>query len=181
MAGWTTDIGPCVIDYGGVELGETVGGCQFSFKESAIVTRIDKTGTLGRSKYINGLECKVTGAIGEATLAQLAAITGGTPTGTELVLQARVGTNLRDSAETAILKPIIAGVASTDNDEFIYIPVATIMAAFDVPHRLEEGAEKVWGFEIEGHPVTADDIASSGDLYGEGWQVNDVCRFGNNS
>lgn len=179
MASWTQVIGPVVIDFGGVELGNSVGGSTFTFKESAVTTKIDATGTLARSKYINGAECKVTGAIGEATLAQIAAITGGTVDGDELTLKARVGTNLMDSAETCILKPIIAGVASTNNNEWIYIPKATIMPLFEVQHNLADGADKVFGYEIEGHPVTADDIASSGDLFGDGWSVNDVARFGN--
>lgn len=179
--GWTQDIGPVAIDFGGTEIGETLGGTMFSLKESAVTTKIDKTGTLPRGKYISGVELKITGAIAEATLAQIAVITGGSVDGDELVFSARVGENLMDSFETCILKPIIAGVASTDDNEWIYVPKATIMAAFDVPHRLEDGADKVWGFEIEGHPVLAADIASGGDLFGEGWSANNLCRFGNKS
>ena len=167
-----------MINAGGINLGETLGGVTFSFKESAVVTKTDKTGETARAKYITGCECKVTGAITEAALTQIGIIAGRAPSTTELLLKARVGANLIDDAAVVILKPIVEGVASTDEKGWIYIPKATVLPLFEVKHGLTEGDQKAWAFEIEGHPVTADDIASGARLYGLGWLVNDVARLG---
>jgi len=175
---FSENIGPCLLDFGGTELGETLGGVTFSFKESSVVTKTDKTGETSRAKYITGAECKVAGAITEATLAQIAKITGGTPSGTELLLKSRVGANLIDDAGVLILKPIVEGVASVTEADWIYVPKATVLPVFEVKHGLTEGDQKAWAFEFEGHPVTAADIASGGSLYGEGWVENDIARLG---
>jgi hypothetical protein len=174
------DIGPVEVVRGSTSLGETKGGVRLTFNESDMKTTVDRTGETARAKYVIGTECKAVGAIAEATLAQLAEVTGMTvtegATTDELALKDRTGTNLLDSAETVTLKPIVAGTTSTEAAKWIVIPKATIKPTFDVNHTPQD--QQVWGFEIEGHPVKAADLLSGALLAGSGYAVGTILKLG---
>ena len=180
MAMFSKNVGPVEIVFNAVSIGLTQGGSKLAVTRDVAVTTADKTGKTSRAKIVTGHGVKVTGAITEATLVQLAAVIGGSvtegATTDELKIKAQVGKDLLSEAKILILKPIVEGVTSTDEEDWITIPKATINPAFDVPFELEN--QKVWGFEFEGHPLTADDVASGATYDGGDWAENDLLRLG---
>ena len=179
MAMFSKNIGPCELVYDSTPLGLTKGGTTFTCTRSTVKTVADKTGETAREKLVTGDECLVKAAITEATLEQLAKIVGGTATGStakQLKLQNKVGTNLIDTAKTLTLKPLVAGAVDETAANWIVIPKATINPTFEVPFDLAN--QKVWGLEAEGHPLTADDVASGG-TFGDGtWEEGDIALLG---
>lgn len=179
----STDIGPCEVWAGtsvaaAVKAFDTKGGLNLTFVEEYVKSTMDKTGNWARRKVVTGGESKATGAAGEATIAQLATLSGQAADagGTRLALKARAGTDLRASAKVYIYKPIIDGVVSTDDADWFYHPAGTMEVNWDVPFNVD--GQRVYGFVIEGHPVTADEIASGGRLAGEGFAEKDVLVLG---
>jgi hypothetical protein len=173
------NIGPCALNYKSVELGETYGGTVLNYTMNAAKTFVDKTGQTARKKIVIGVEANIEVQLTEASLTQLAAIVPGADLSSaadRLALQVPVGSDLVGSAGVLILKPIIEGIATTDDSLWIYIPKASCLPQFSVPLKLEE--QYVWKIMFEGHPVTADDIASGGPLYGDGYAVGDVIVLG---
>ena len=176
-------IGPAALFFDGTEVGLMQGGCTVSIDEETVKTYADKTGKVARFKVSVGRLVMVKGAITEATLAQIAAITGGTVTAgstiDELVLHSGVGTDLTALARESILKPIINNVVSADPADFIYIPKMSLSAKFELAYNFD--GQRVFGFEGEGHPVLAADIADGGFLYNSGspdYAEGDLIRFG---
>lgn len=179
----STDLGPCEIWAGtniaaAVKICDTVGGFKLGYTEEYAETKMDKTGNRGRSKVVVGGECKGTGAAGEATLTQLAALTGqALDTGsTRLPLNSRIGENLRADAQVVAIKPIINNVVSITAADWFYIPAGT----FEVNWELvwDVSGQRVYGFAIEGHPVKADEVASGGRLVADGYDEGDILVLG---
>jgi hypothetical protein len=177
-----TPIGPCEV-WLGTTLASATKACDIhtslnlAFAEEYAESRMAKSGTFARHKIVVGGSCKATGAAGEATIAQLAALTGQAADSgdTRLALKARVGTDLRNSAKVAILKPII-GSALAASTEWYVMPAATLEVAWDVPFSAD--GDREYGFVIQGHPVTADEVDSGGRIAGEGFEENDLLVLG---
>jgi len=178
---FSKNLGPVVLDYDGTVLGETKGGTNFKYTMSSVKSTADKTGEMARAKVISGVECTVTVGLTEPTLEQLLAVCPGAslsagPTSKGLSLQSPIGTDVVESAAILILKPIVDGIASVTAADWIYIPKASVLPVFDVPHKIEE--QKVWNVEFEGHPVLAADLATGGALFGEAYVEGDVALLG---
>jgi len=179
----STPIGPCEIWAGttqalAAKICDTVGGAELTYTEEYATSKMDKTGNRARAKVVIGGECKVTGAAGEATIAQLASLTGqSADTGdTRLGLGARTGTNLRDDAQVVILKPIIEGVVSVTDADWFVIPAATFEVNWAISFTVD--GQRSYGFIIEGHPVTADEVATGGRIVDEGFVENQILVLG---
>ncbi len=176
------NIGPVQIELGGVSLGLIFGGATLRYEETVENTRADITGDNPRGIYVTGDMVEVTGAITEATLAQIAKITGGvhsSGTASQTDLAARVGTNLAASAAEAVLKPIVGSSVSVTAAEWTYIPACVVIPKLEVVGQYN--GQKAWAFQAIGIPVTAAMIASGGHLYNSGspkYAVNDLVRFG---
>lgn len=177
MAIFPNSMGPAELTYDGVVLGNTKGGINFRYSEETATATVDKTGDTPRAKVVTKAECMVTGALAESALSQLAKLVGGSVTGsTKLVLANRVGKDLVTAAKTLIIKPIVDGAATADTTKWVYIPKSSVVPKFEVTYNLAD--QKVWAFEFEGHPVTADDVASGGSLAGQGYSEGDIAVLG---
>lgn len=180
MSVFSENIGPVEAVFDSVSLGYIKNGAVFTFNESSATTTADITGETPREEIIIGVDCSVTFAITEATLTQLAKITGGTvttgSTKDELALKSRVGTNIVDSAANLTLKPIIGGTASADTSKWIVLPKAAPRPEFEVNQNITE--QRLWNVVFKGYPLTADDVASGGTFAGQGYVVNQVALLG---
>ena len=170
------NIGPATLEFDGTPLGETYGGVVVSYKETTAKAMTDKTGETPREEVVTGQEARITGALTEATLTQIAKLTGGTVDGTELEVLNRVGKDLVTQAKILIIKPIVEGTVSSTAADWIYVPKASPRPVFELPFRL--GEQKVWGFEFVAHPVLAADVASGGALAAETYAEGCLLRFG---
>ena len=176
------NIGPVQIEHGGTNLGLIFGGATLKYDEQTEQTRADITGDNPRGIYVTGESVEISGAITEATLAQIAKIAGGvhsSGTTSQTDLAARVGTNLVTNAAECVLKPIVGSTVSTTASEWTYIPACVIIPKMEVVGQYN--GQKAWAFLAMGVPVTAAMIASGGHLYNTGtpkYAVNDLVRFG---
>ena len=173
-------VGPCEIWWKGSKVGDSYGDIILAFTVSVFESKLAKTGETARGKYITGEEIKVTGEFGEVELSTLASICGGTvsegATTDEVVINSQVGKNLLDDAGELILKPIIEQVTSTTASDWIYIPKATLVPNLSVAHGI--ATDKQWGFEFQGHPVVAADLATGGCLADKSYTAGDLIKFG---
>lgn len=182
MAVFSKNVGPVEIVFDGVSLGLTLGGTTLSSRQNIFRSVADATGTTARGKYVTGEEVMVRAAITEATHEQIAKIFGTTVTGSTtkaVTFKSQVGKDLLDDVAIMILKPIVEGVVSTTEADWIFIPAATITPAVELPMQI--AGQKAWQFEGEGHPVLASHIATGGHLYNGGspeYEEKDLVRFG---
>ena len=123
--GPTRDLGPCMVVFGATELGETRGSTIFTYSQDTVAVQEDRYGTEPVDKIFTGTTCTVEASLTRNTLAELAAaLPGSSGTGTvgnQLVMRSMVGTSQRDLAMALTLKPIVAGVVSTDSTEWIVV------------------------------------------------------------
>lgn len=177
---WQVPLGPCELEFNETNLGETSGGVTLTFSESTQTTTVDRTGETSRSKVVTGTNCTVAGALAEASLNQIQAVTGGEYRGNTqegLHLRNRTGTDLVQQAKKLILKPIEEGEATTDTSKWIVIPKSSVNPNFQPQFAL--GTQKIFGFTFEGHVVTETDLASGGMLADEPYFLaGDVLAFG---
>lgn len=179
------NVGPCEIfrgDDSPLSLGLSFGGITVTEDETIFESKADATGETSRSEHVTGQNAMAVGAITEASAAQAAMIFGVTETGSttqEAMVVNRVGTDLMDSVERFSLRPIVGGVVSTTEADWIEIPAGTIKPKLSLD--INTGAQKAWGFEIKAHFVSAAHIDTGGHLYNSGspeFAVNDLIRFG---
>lgn len=182
MGQFSVNVGPVEIVLGGDSVGLTLGGAELVAREDVFRAVADATGSTARGKYITGEQVLVRTAITEATHEHLAKIFGEEVEGSTtkaVTFKSKVGKDLLEDADLCILKPIVEGVVSTVEADWIYIPVATIVPDTQVP--LQIAGQKAWRFEIEGHPVQAKHIATDGHLYNSGtpeFAERDLLRMG---
>lgn len=144
------DIGPAEITYNGVVLGETVanpeggthGGCRFRLMQEHRQSFRDKKGTNPYDEIIVGTKAEIMSNLTGMSIDQLAqAVPGSTltdgPTSKRLDIKSGVGYSLRDNAAAIILKPLINGVATADQTQWIQASLAHPKPDFDVPFDME--------------------------------------------
>ena len=180
MATDPLNIGPCQVEYDGTSIGLMKDGASVAYDEETVITTADVTGNTARKKIIIGQSLKVTGAVTEVTLAQIAAMLGATvvegATKDEVRIVNRVGEDLIDSAAELVLKPVVQGVVSVATDEWFYVPKATLIPVLAVAYKFNE--QKQWGFEFEGHPLLDADVASGADWDGGEYVTGQIAAWG---
>lgn len=166
------------LEFGGTSLGEILGGVKLKYSRSTFKGKADSTGETARSETITGASVSVSCALTYADLEAIGAVSFGTLNSgeTRLALSHEVGRNLLEDADELIIKPIVDGVADTDDEHWIYIPKAVPVIDFDTTFKL--GEQVAWAVTFEGHPVLADDIASGGYLNGKGYAAGELLVLG---
>lgn len=172
MGVFSRNVGPVEMVHDGDSLGLTLGGAVLSARQDIFRSVADITGNTARGKYVIGEQVTVKAAITEATHEQIAkmlnvSVEGSTTKAVTMVT--KVGLDLLDEVGILIMKPIVGGVVSVVEADWIYVPAASIQPTFEVPFQI--AGQKAWGFEAEGHPVTAAMRASGGHLYNSGSPV----------
>lgn len=176
------NIGPCKLDYDGVDLGQTHGDVKLMLKQDVAIGTSDATGNTARQKVISGEAYKVQAAITEITSVILEKIMAGV-TANDLAVNnsasvsSAVGTDLVESAKLLIIKPLVGQTVSSSKD-WIYIPKASVTVDANVA--FSPTNQKDWNVEFEAHPVLAADLASGGNLNAvtPAFVVGNLIRFG---
>lgn len=144
------NMGPCYLYYGGTFLGEGKGGTRVSLSYTTAKSTADSTGETARQKVITGQEVMLKTALTELGKTALAAlIPVSEVSGNAVLVKNAVGTNLVSTAKVLIAKPIIGGVATTDESEWFTLPAASCLPNFEVPFEIDN--QRVWAVEFEGH------------------------------
>ncbi len=137
-------IGAVSVTFGGVDLGHTKGGAEFSYKPKYADITVDETGETVRDKSLIGEEAMVKVRLAESHLANLALIM---PTAESQAAGARIqfgseaGARLLGSAQELVLRP--KGAVDDSNDLVLYKAVV----ASEVPVAYTNDEERV--IEVE--------------------------------
>lgn len=131
MADQVIDLGPMQVYFDGAPMPVVKGGVQFSFNFETINTVADVSGTFPRNVYFIGGSCSLTANYTELTMAQ---IRGLFPVvdGTSKMASIPVGASALDYEGTLLLRPVIEGVVSTDDDLAWYAPRVVPIPQFNL-------------------------------------------------
>lgn len=145
------DLGPCEVTYDGNVIGETVdnpdggthGGCNLQISQAFQETHRDQKGEDPHDEIITGQNVQVVCNFAGLSLEQLQALVLGSKlsagvTDKEWSIENAVGTSLKDEAKVLILKPIIDGAATSDEDFWITANKAAPKPNFDIPFSLKD-------------------------------------------
>lgn len=120
--GPSRDLGPCVVEWKGEEIGRTHGGVTHRDTEGAVGVYTDQTGTTKIDTIRTGHVCEVETPFTRLTLAQFALIIGGASalsSFTAVVSNLNIGTSMYEESDVLILKPIKDGIAETDTNKWL--------------------------------------------------------------
>ena len=154
----TRDLGPCALEFGGVSLGETVGGCAFRFSQSVTPVKEDRYGESPIDEIYIGDSCELEANLTRQSLAQIAAAlpgaSGSGTAGNQMVVRNIVGRSAYDNALTLVVKPIVEGVDGTDTTEYLTIFKASPRPDYDVPYSVD--GQRVYKTIFRGFRVQTD-------------------------
>jgi hypothetical protein len=132
------DLGPCAVIFDSVDLGSTMGGVIFRHTEESRPVREDQKGVSDVDGIKVGASCSIEVPLTRTALGQLAKVVGASSyTGSKLKVRLAVGISLLDNAKQLILKPIVNGVTSTTQAEWLTIPKAYAKADFELAYNNE--------------------------------------------
>lgn len=144
------EMGPCLVSFGGVDLGLTKGGVEVTFGTEVTPIVADQFGDTAINQVIKGRSVKVKVPLAERDLTKLAAVIPGSAlvgtTTKKLVIDAAVGTSLRELADELILHP--KDIAVGDKSKDVTVPLA--MAKGDMQFSFKSDDQRVYAVEFEG-------------------------------
>ena len=173
--GPTRDLGPCVPVLGGTEVGETKGGTFFRSSEDTEEVNEDKWGTTPVDKIYVGEKAEVETNLTRLSIAKLTkalpgATTGNGTTGiTGMIKKSLVGKSMRDNGKLLILKPIVDGAASTNENEWLTAFVAAARSNLELAYTI--GDQRVYKTIFEIFPVLTANEGVTGTKVGYLWAI----------
>jgi hypothetical protein len=137
------ELGPCAVYYGtaGAEadIGATVGGVKFTSTMDVADLLSDQTGTSPDDQVITGMGAEIEIPFAYVDIESFAKVVPGatlytqaTPYKKLLQVVPPVGTSLRSTAKSLILKKIVGGVASTDKNDWYTFPIAACVTNIEL-------------------------------------------------
>jgi len=169
--GPTRDLGPCMLDFRGSELGETMGNTTFAYSQDTAPVTEDRYGTEPVDEIFTGSTCTVECFLSRLSLASLAAAlpgaSGSGTSGDQMVVRSMVGSSLRDRAGTLILKPIVAGDVSTDSTEWLTVFKAAAKLDLSVVYSVSD--QRVYKVNFTGYRTNEGEV--SGIPRGAMWKI----------
>lgn len=143
MEGPIKDLGPCAIVFDSVDLGPSFGGVIFKHNVESRMIREDQQGTYDVDGLVVGGACEVTVPLTRTTLAKLGSVIPGADVSSEeLIAGSAAGTSMLENAKELILKPIVDGVATTDQSKWLTIPKAFPVPDLELP--FDNEAQRVY-------------------------------------
>lgn len=135
------ELGPCEILFGTagaeVSIGAMVGGATLSIEPLLADLKKDSFGDGIYDQQIVGANAMLEGSLGDLNMDALAAVIPGavltddgqaTPVQSRLTISVPVGTSLRDNALSLVLKRIIEGDVTTDENHWYTFPIAGVVS-----------------------------------------------------
>ena len=169
--GPTRDLGPCLLELGADNLGETKGNTTFTYSQDTAPVTEDRTGTEPVDEIFTGSGCGVECFLSRLSLAELtAALPGASGSGTsgnQMVIRSIVGSSLRDRAKALVLKPVVEGKVSTDSKEWLTIFVAAAKLDLSVVYSVSD--QRVYKVNFTGYRTTEGEV--SGIPAGAMWKI----------
>lgn len=128
------DLGPCEILFNSVSLGKTKGGVKFRYTEESKPVNEDQAGVSNVDEISAGYSaCEVEVPLSRSSLTTLSTVLkGATLQGNKLSVYNHVGESMYDNAAQLTIKPIVNGVASTSEADWLIIPKAAPKSDFEI-------------------------------------------------
>lgn len=141
VQGPTKDLGPCRVIFDGTDLGETFGDVLLRYTTEESPVHEDRQGTTPVDLITTGQAVEVEVPLTRLQIANLAkVIPGGSGSGTsgsKMTVINVIGESLADRSAELILKPIVNGVASTDNTEWAHVYKAAPRADMEIAYSVQ--------------------------------------------
>lgn len=159
------EMGPCLVTFGGTDLGLTKGGVEVEFSTEVAQVTADQFGDTVINEYIKGRSVKVKVPLAENDITKFAAVIPGTTLVTnggnkKLVFKSGVGTSLRDLAQALVLHP--KNKAANDKSRDFVVPKA--MAKGDMSFAFKHDDQRVYMLEFTGYAdLTTEELFVLGD------------------
>jgi hypothetical protein len=159
------ELGPCQVWYGAAgaeaDQGYSMGGVTLNIPMQTADLKADQLGDAPVNQVIIGqgpVEVEV--PLAELTFANIVAAVpgaalitdGATPTKTRVQFVAPIGTDLVSLGKSLILKKIVAGVVSTDEDDWLTVPLAAPVT--EVNQKYDASSQRVLTAKFRGFPTT---------------------------
>lgn len=155
------DLGPCTLTFGGVELGETRGDVIFRYTEETRPINEDSKGVSPIDEIHVGMNCEVEVPMTRVTLQQLATvIPSATVVGSKLTVKSAVGSQMADSANVLVLKPLVGGVASAASK---WLTVVKAAPKVDLEITFNNDGQRVYKVLFKGFVNENNEIFSIGE------------------
>lgn len=162
------DLGPCELIFNSVSLGSTNGNT-FKFSEEVLDVMDDRFGSTPVDQLVGGNSCSLETELTRSTLAQLEnVLDGGAVATTKLTVSSNVGASKRATAKTLIIKPIVGGVTSTTESEWLTIFIASPSYDGEWKYGKDQRTTKV---TFTGFPVETVDEGVTGTVAGNLWAI----------
>jgi len=148
------NVGPMAVYHttpeGGTEtlMPPTQGGIQLSFTFETLDSLADVSGTFARDMYYTGGECTITVNYTEMTFDEVLALFPKTE-GNAVTIP--VGCNARDDVISLVLRPIVCGEVSEDDEDAIFAPVVLPRPNFSTNFSLTE--QRIWTVDYNVLPL----------------------------
>lgn len=158
-------IGPCYVNFKGVDIGLTKGGVDVAFTTDITEITADQFGDTMINQVIKGRKLIVKVPLAENDLTKFAAVFPGTTlvtglTKKKLVFNAAVGTSLRSLAGPMILHP--KALAPTDLSRDVYVALA--IAKGDMNFMFKHDTQRVYMLEFHSFVnLDTDELFTLGD------------------
>jgi len=134
----TGDLGPCAVIFDGVDLGATQGGVIFRHTEQSKPVNEDQKGATDVDGIKVGATCSIEVPLTRSALGQLAKVVGASSyTGTKMKVRVAVGISLLANAKQLILKPVVNGVTSTTQANWLTVAKAYAKVDFELAYNNE--------------------------------------------
>ena len=152
--GPTKDLGPCVLEWGGTDLGKTHGGCKFRYSEEDAGVFEDQQGTDSIDDIIVGGPTEFEAPLTRTQLSVLAALmagaTGSGTSGTTMTIKATVGVSRYDRAQELIIKPVLEnGGADPNTSTWLHIFKASPKANYELAY--DNTGQRVYNTMFKGY------------------------------
>lgn len=151
---------------GGVELAQmppTQGGTSFAFSFETLDSVADKTGNMPRNSYFVGGEASFTVNYTEMTMEEILALF---PVTEGNAVTIPVGCSTDDYEIGLVLKPIICGGASEDENDWIWAPRVLAVPQFSTEFSLS--TQRIWTVEYKVMPANPREDDFKMIYFGEG-------------
>lgn len=167
MAESNFQLGPCKIEYGGEDLGNTNGGVTVTIEESYASLTTDQNGENPVDEQCTGTSVTVEGALADITLDNIASLFKTTVVGTagsaqKVEIKANVGTSLLANSNEMVIKPYVNGTVTTDPNDYITIHNAGFKASASMAYNATD--QRVINFTATGYPNADGVIVTFGDV-----------------
>jgi hypothetical protein len=139
---WWSDIGPVALSFKGTVLPDTAGGARYRHSIETVQSFRDKHGNRPVNEIVVGTPIDFEADLAIETIDAFASLLPGVTLGTGTVkkalqIKSAVGYDMLANAGELIVKPIVDGVATTDESLWLKFPKAHPKVNFDVVRDLK--------------------------------------------